>query len=251
MREVLTGKRYWLCFALAVLGPWDVCLGEAPKVSTRNESQTGLTQPLTFAANSEYFDGIYRDFYDNYKLGPGDEIAIRVAAQPDFSLERVKISPTGRIYHPLVGDIHVARLTVDQLTTRLTSDFSEYILKPLVSVELLAAQSAKVGVLGEVLRPGIIVMGEPMTLMGAIIASGGVADTGKKSDVTLLRQNNEGGLHIVTVNLQHILEGRADPEQNLTLRAGDTLIVHGNLKKKITSISMPLLGFMQLLYFAR
>ena len=250
MREVLASTRYWLCFALAVLGPWEVCFGETPKVSARNESQAGVTQPRTFAETSEYFDGIYRDFYEHYKLGPGDEIAVRVTRQPDFSLERVKISPTGRIYHPLVGDIPVARLTVDQLTTKLTAAFSEYILKPSVSVELLGAGSAKIGVLGEVFRPGIIAMGEPMTVMGAIIASGGVTDLGKKSEITLLRQTNEGGLRIVTVNLKRILEGKADPEQNLTMKAGDTLIVHGNLRKKINTVMGPLWNFTQFLYLA-
>jgi polysaccharide biosynthesis/export protein len=248
MSEVLTSTRHWLCFALAVLGPWEVCFGETPKVSTRNESQAGQAQSLTFAETSEYFDAIYRNFYDNYRLGPGDEIAIRVAGQPDFTLEHVKISPIGRIYHPLGGDIPVARLTIDQLTTRLTSAFSEYILKPSVSVELLAAQSAKIGVLGDVVRPGIVVMAEPMTVLSAITASGGVSDTGKKSEITLLRQSDEGGLRIVTVNLKRILEGKADPEQNLTLRAGDTLIVHGNLRKKIGIITAPLWNFSQFLY---
>ena len=248
MREIPRGTRHWLCFALAVLGPWEICLGETPKVSTRSESQAGLTQPLAFAETSEYFDGIYRDFYQNYKLGPGDEVAVRVASQPDFSLERVKISPTGRLYHPLIGDIPVARLTVDQLATKLTSHFSEYILKPVVSVELLAAQSAKIGVLGDVGRPGIIVMTEPTTVLSAITASGGVSDSGKKSEITLLRQSDEGGLRIVTVNLKRILEGKADPEQNLTLKAGDTLIVHGNLRKKISTVMAPIWNFSQFLY---
>jgi len=75
-----------------------------------------------------------------------------------------------------------------------------------------------------------------------------VSDTGKKSEITLLRQSNEGGLRIVTVNLKRILEGKADPEQNLTLRAGDTLIVHGNLRKKISIITAPLWNFTQFLY---
>jgi len=248
MREIPRGTRHWLCFALAVLGPWEVCLGETPKGSTRNESQAGLTQSFTFAETSEYFDGIYRDFYENYKLGPGDEVAVRVVGQPDFSLEHLKISPTGRIYHPLIGDIPVARLTVDQLATKLTSEFSEYIQKPVVSVELLAAQSAKIGVLGDVGRPGILVMTEPTTVLGAITASGGVTDTGKKSEITLLRQSDEGGLRIVTVNLKRILEGKADPEQNLTLKAGDTLIVHANLRKKINTITAPLWNFTSFLY---
>jgi protein involved in polysaccharide export with SLBB domain len=250
MRKDLTTIRRWLCFALAVLGPWEVCLGETPKVSTRNESQAGLTQSLTFAETSEYFDGIYRDFYQNYKLGPGDEVAVRVVGQPDFSQEHLKVSPTGRLYHPLIGDIPVARLTVEQLTAKLTSEFSEYIQKPVVSVELLAAQSAKIGVLGDVGRPGIIVMTEPTTVLGAITASGGVTDNGKKSEITLLRQNNEGGLRIVTVNLKRILEGKADPEQNLTLKAGDTLIVHGNLRKKINTVMAPLWNFTNFLYLA-
>ena len=248
MREIPRGTRHWLCFALAVLGPWEVCLGETPKGSTRNESQPGLTQPLPFAETSEYFDGIYRDFYENYKLGPGDEIAVRVVGQPDFSQEHLKISPTGRLYHPLIGDIPVARLTVDQLTAKLTSEFSEYIQKPVVSVELLAAQSAKIGVLGDVIRPGILVLAEPTTVLGAITASGGVSDSGKKSEITLLRQSNEGGLRIVTVNLKRILEGKADPEQNLTLKAGDTLIVHGNLRKKISTVMAPIWNFSQFLY---
>ena len=249
MREDLTTTRPWLCLALAVLGSWGVCLGETPKGSTGNESQADLTQP-TFAETSEYFDGIYRDFYQNYKLGPGDEVAVRVTRQPDFSLERVKISPTGRLYHPLIGDIPAARLTVGQLATKLTSLFSEYIVKPVVSVDLLAAQSAKVGVLGDVIRPGIIVLVEPTTVLGAITASGGVSDSGKKSEITLLRQSDEGGFRIVKVNLKRILEGKADPEQNLTLKAGDTLIVQGNLRKKINTITAPLWNFTQFLYLA-
>jgi len=242
------GKRHCICLALVVLAftKGSVAGIGASKVE---REQASRVQTQTFAETSEYFDGIYRDFYKNYRLGPGDEIAVRVVGQPDFSLESVRISPVGRIYHPLVGDIHVARLTVDELTTKLVAHFSEYILNPSVSVELLTAHSAKVGVLGEVVRPGIVVMDEPMTLLGAIIAAGGATDSGKKSEVTLLRQNNEGRLRIVTVNLKRILEGRADPEQNLALRAGDTLIVHGNLRKKITSLSVPLMGFTQLLYF--
>src|SRR5437016_1382418 len=121
-------------------------------------SQSSQTQPLTVDEPSKYFEEIYRDFYDNYRMGPGDEIAVRVVGQPDYSLERVKISPVGQIYHPLVGDIDVSGLTRDQLSRKLTSGFNEYLISPKVSVALLTAQSAKIGVLGEVVRPGIVVM---------------------------------------------------------------------------------------------
>jgi protein involved in polysaccharide export with SLBB domain len=236
-----------LLLALVVLGTWKMSWAEPGR--SPGDAQLDQIPPITFAATSEYFDGIYRNFYENYKVGPGDEIAVRVTGQPDFTLEHARVSPTGRIYHPLLGNVHVAHLTVEQLTAKLTSDFSEYILKPSVNVELLAAQSAKIGVLGDVVRPGIVVMAEPMTVLAAITASGGVADTGKKSEVTLLRQGNEGHLKIVTVNLKRILKGEADPEQNLVLKGGDTLIVHGNLRKKISSVLQPVLNLTTFMYF--
>ena len=181
-------------------------------------------------------------------MGPADEIAIRVVGQPDYSLERVKISPVGQIYHPLIGDMDVAGFTADQLARKLTSDFGEYLINPKISVALLTAQSAKLGVIGEVVRPGIVVMSEPMTVLDALTASGGVTDSGKKSEITLLRQTSDGRLRTVTVNLKRILEGKADPDENLTLRAGDTLIVHSNTRKKITNIAA-IAGFTQFLTF--
>ena len=210
--------------------------------------QSSQTPPLTLDKPSQYFDKIYRDFYDSYRLGPADEIAIRVVGQPDYSFEKVKISPVGQIYHPLVGDMGIAGFTVDQLARKLTSDFSEYLINPKISVALLTAQSAKVGVVGEVVRPGIVVMTEPMTVLDALTASGGVTDSGKKSEITLLRQTSDGRLRTVTVNLKRILEGKADPDENLTLRAGDTLIVHSNTRKKITNIAA-IAGFTQFLTF--
>src|SRR5262249_42818923 len=119
------------------------------------------------------FKDIYREFYDTYRLGPADEIAIRLTGQPDYTLERVKVSPTGSVYHPLLGELEVAGMTVRQLTDRLTKDLSEYLIDPKVSAALLEANSAKIGVLGDVIHPGIQVMGRPMNLLEAISAAGG------------------------------------------------------------------------------
>ena len=78
--------------------------------------------------DDQFFRGIYREFYDTYRLGPADEIAIRVAGQPDYTLERVKVSPTGSVYHPLLGDMEVAGMTVPRLSKRLTAEMSEFLM---------------------------------------------------------------------------------------------------------------------------
>jgi protein involved in polysaccharide export with SLBB domain len=198
--------------------------------------------------DDQFFKGIYREFYDTYRLGPADEIAIRVTGQPDYTLERVKVSPTGSVYHPLLGDLEVAGMTIPQLIEWLTKDLSEYLINPKVSAALLEANSAKIGVLGDVMRPGILVMNKPMSVLEAITASGGIADTGDKSGVIVLRALRDGRAQTLKVNVKRILEGKAGVEENIPLQAGDTVIVNGNTKKKVAYI-LSLAGFGSFLSF--
>jgi polysaccharide export outer membrane protein len=218
--------------------------------SQRQQSfaQTPTSSAGQISEDDQFFKGIYREFYDTYRLGPADEIAIRVTAQPDYTIERVKVSPTGSVYHPLLGDVEVAGMTVPRLTKRLTEDMSEFLINPKVSVSLLEANSAKIGVLGDVLHPGILVMNKPMNVLEAITASGGVADSGDKSGVVVLRQTRDGRAQTFKVNVKRILEGKAGPEENVSLQAGDTVIVNGNTKKKMTYI-LSLAGFGSFLSF--
>lgn len=200
------------------------------------------------SAEDQLFRDIYREFYNTYRLGAADEIAIRVVGQPEYTIERAKVSPLGTVYHPLLGDLEVTGLTIEQLTARMTKELNEYLVNPKVSVALLEANSAKIGVIGDVMHPGILVMSKPMNVLEAILASGGVTDTGSKSDVRVLRQSAGGAAQTLKVNVKRILEGRAGPEENIALQAGDTVIVPGNAKKKVGYI-MSLTGFGNFLLF--
>jgi len=154
----------------------------------------------------------------------------------------VKVSPTGNIYHPLLGAVEVGGVTIPQLIERLTRDLSEYLINPKVNADLIEANSAKIGVLGDVSRPGILVMNKPMSVLEAIAASGGIADTGDKSGVIVLRQSRDGRSQALKVNIKRITEGKARAEENIALQAGDTIIVNGNFKKKASYI-LSLAGF--------
>jgi len=186
--------------------------------------------------NSPYLDRVFRIYNENYRLGPGDEISVRIKGQPAYSLEKTKVSPTGSIYHELVGEIGVAGLTTTQLTERLTNDLSEYLKNPQVSIQLVEAASAKVSVFGDVPRPGIVVMSRPMRLLDAISEAGGFSDTGKKSSVEVLRQQPDGSRVPMRIDVKKYLEGKGNPESNIPLQAGDLVVVHGNMKKTLGTI---------------
>jgi polysaccharide export outer membrane protein len=187
-------------------------------------------------AKYPYLDRSFRIYNENYRLGPGDEISIRVKGQPAYSLEKTKVSPTGSIYHELVGEVSVVGLTTTQLTERLANDLSEYLKNPQVSVQLVEAASAKISVFGEVPRPGIVIMSRPMRLLDAISEAGGFSDTGKKSSVEVLRQQPDGTRVPMRVDVKKYLEGKGSPESNITLQAGDLVVVHGNTRKTLGTI---------------
>lgn len=247
-RADLAGRLVLFCLlCLALGGP---VKAQAPVTTTKPEKspEAARSGDQSAAEEEEIIGNIFRQFHASYRIGPADEIAIRVKGQPDYSLEKVKVSPVGSIYHPLLGEVSIGGMTIDQVKKLLTEELSEYLVDPLVSVELLEAQSAKVGVLGEVARPGILVMTRPMTLLDVIAEAGGITDSGKKSEVVVLRQDLAGNKTPIKVNLKRVIEGKATPEENIAIQAGDTVIVDANYKKRLAVISS-VLGFANLLTF--
>ena len=55
--------------------------------------------------------------------------------------------------------------------------------------------------------------------------------------MSILRQYEDGRVQVVSVNVKNILKGRGNLEDNVYLRSGDTIIVHGNMFKKLSAVS--------------
>src|SRR5262245_39802362 len=245
MRNPKTAKLAALLLPLSMMPGWPA------SAMQQRQASMGLTDarekgPAAAAADLASSDemaiqnqiaSVYRDFHNSYRLGPGDVIAIHVDKHPDDSLERTVVSPAGQIYYSLMGNVMVGAKTVPELQEYFSTAISEYIKAPRVTVTLLEANSAKVGVLGDVRSPGIVIMSRPMRVLDAVSAVGGITDVGNSSEVLVLRQYADGRVKTLRVNVKNIMKGRAAPEENLFLTGGDTVIVHGNWLKKIGTIS--------------
>lgn len=234
----MIGKKLIVVLSLVSL----FCLlsyGQSPVTKSKNE-QDASEKTLVDQSMS-----LIRHFSETYKLGPGDVLAIRVKAQPDYTVERVKVSPMGTIFHPLLGDLSVASLTLEQLKKQLARDLGEFIVDPVISLELVEAQSAKIAVVGEVKAPKIILMNGPVTVLEAINEAGGFTTLGSRTGVKISRLNPDGSRSELKVNVKKILGGNASPGENLPLMAGDTVVVHGNMIAKLGIVSA-LAGFTSL-----
>jgi polysaccharide export outer membrane protein len=192
--------------------------------------------PSDEAAIQAQINSVYQSFYNGYRLGPGDIIGIYIDKHPEDSVDKVTVSPVGRVYFPLLGSLVVVGKTVPQLQEYLTNAVAEFIREPRVTLVLIEAQSAKFGVLGDVKNPGLMVMTRPLRVLDAITMAGGILDTGSQQ-VSVLRQYEDGRVQMISADVKKILKGKANPEENLYLRAGDTVIVHGNLFKALNKVS--------------
>src|SRR5260370_28082172 len=204
---------------------------------TRPLNQPETADPSDEAAIQSQINSVYESFYKSYRLGPGDVIAIHVDKHPEDSVERVVVSPVGQVYYGLLGNVTVVGKTMPQIQEYFTASVSEFIRDPRVTVSMLEANSSKIGILGDVRVPGVILMTRPMKVLDAITAAGGITDLGSASDVSILRQYEDGRVQVVSVNVKSILKGKAGTEENVYLRSGDTIIVHGNLFKKMGAVS--------------
>ena len=89
----------------------------------------------------------------SYLLGPGDSVLIELLDIPEYS-GVFTIGPDGSLYLPRLRSLLAEGLTVQELRSLLTKQFSTYVLDPQVYVSPAAYRPIRVYIGGEVQRPG-------------------------------------------------------------------------------------------------
>jgi polysaccharide export outer membrane protein len=202
--------------------------------STPNTGKTDDTAtPEEVAAEEAYVKAMYASsILRDYKLGPEDVITVEVFGQcPNYCVTGKTVPPTGRISYPLIKEgVFVAGRTVEEVAAEITKKLDEYIIDPKVNVTLDKAMSARYSVMGDVRSPGVKPMARRVSILDAISEAGGVAETGSKKNVLLLRMGTDGRLVSQTINLGSIEKGKGEV---IFLAPGDQVIVQGNMFSKI------------------
>ena len=177
----------------------------------------------------------YNNFLKDYRLGPEDVISVDVFNQPRYSKANITVPPDGRISFPLIAEgVRVVGKTTQQVQEEIQKKLEEYILTPQVTVYLDKAMSARYSVLGDVGRPGVMVMTRRVSIIEALAEAGGILNTGDKKKVVILRRKADGNLSPFIVNISDIEKGRA--REMAYLAPGDQVIVPGNRLKSIQQI---------------
>jgi polysaccharide biosynthesis/export protein len=114
----------------------------------------------------------------DFCLGTGDLLEINVFHWEEMRGMRTRVSSTGMINLPLIGDIKAAGLTERQLRESIEARLRHNIMRnPQVSVFVAEYASQQVSVTGAVSRPGLIPLTrENRTISHMISEAGGLSD---------------------------------------------------------------------------
>ena len=158
----------------------------------------------------------------NYVIGAQDVLDINVWKEPDVS-RVVPVRPDGKISLPLLNDVQAAGLTPDQLATKVTEELKKYVTNPQVTVIVTAINSQRVYILGEVTRPGAFPLLPGMTVLQALSSAGGFTQFAKVKSI-FVRRLQDGKESKYLFNYKDVIGGKR-PEQDILLKAGDTIVV--------------------------
>jgi polysaccharide export outer membrane protein len=168
---------------------------------------------------------------ERYTLHAGDVLDVQFRYTPEFN-QTVTVQPDGYISLEVGGDLKVGGRTLQQVRTLILAKARERLEAPEVIVVLKEFQKPYIVVAGEVNQPGKIELREKLTAIQAVLLAGGFKETAKSSQILVFRRLNAETAEVKVLNFK-TLKRTSDLENDLTLQAGDMIMVPRNRLMKI------------------
>lgn len=163
----------------------------------------------------------------SYKLGAGDIINVNIFRVDQYSGES-QVLVDGTLNLPLVGKVDVEGLSLDEASAVISSRYSQYLRRPILTLSLVARRPLQISVAGEVNRPGSYNIDQGNTqssrLSQVIETAGGITQAANLSQVIVRRPLANGQQETISANLIALLEN-GDLRQDVILRDGDEVFI--------------------------
>lgn len=160
---------------------------------------------------------------EEYLVGPGDVLSISVYDNDDLAT-KVRVSTSGTIVMPLIGQVKVQNLTVNDITDKITGLLADgYLVRPQVNVFVEEFRSKKAVMLGNVQRPGLIELSGPTNFLEMVSKAGGL-DKDAGDTATIQRKDKKGETSVIVVDLRALID-KGDLSQNMQIQDGDTVFI--------------------------
>jgi polysaccharide export outer membrane protein len=231
-------RRTWLTTLLLIAISLPLLAQQAPGGAGQtpaNGAQQNGAQPATNGAPPAQqlpAEGVR----SNYVLGPNDQIQVRAPEAEEIDQKPFRVDADGNIRMPLVGTIHAAGMTLQELEAELEKRLRDYIREPHVFVTMAQFRSEPVFFVGLFARPGIYPLQGSRTLTEMLTVVGGTSPNASRH-LTIQRKDEYGRIPLanavydpvkkistVEISLGSLTQN-VNPAENIVLQPYDVVNV--------------------------
>jgi polysaccharide export outer membrane protein len=181
---------------------------------------TGMaTATPTFAADPPAMVATQTD----YKIHSGDQLLVGVYDDPKMPPITITVTPDGKFSFPLIGILMAGGKTPEQVRVEMENKLRKFVAEPVVTVSVVEVKGNVAYVIGQVSKPGQIVMNPAVNVLQALSIAGGGNPYAKMDSIIVIR-NSVGGQRIMNFHYGQVASGR-NLEQNVQLESGDVVVV--------------------------
>jgi polysaccharide biosynthesis/export protein len=159
----------------------------------------------------------------DYKIHPGDKLVVGVYDDPKLLPQEMTVAPDGKISYPLVGVMMVGGKNVEQVRLEMEARLKKYISDPIATVIVTEVKGNVVYVIGQVLKPGQLVMNPTINVLQALSMAGGGNPYAKLDGIIVIR-TTPTGQRTLPFKYGQVAAGK-DLSQNVDLENGDVVVV--------------------------
>jgi len=154
------------------------------------------------------------------------ELKRAITTAPRGQSKIAPVTPDGRVSFPIIGSLHVAGLTVEQVEKVVNEKYKRFVENLHSTIILLEIHQPRFYIFGEVRTPGSydMVTSMNMNLLDALALAGGHTTTANLREVLIMRNEGLEKPIAFKVDLATVLKtGNVHP--NLRLKAGDIVFI--------------------------
>ena len=157
---------------------------------------------------------------NDYKISLRDQFTVILSGSKD-AIFNLNVKLDGTILFPELGAISVVGLSLKEVKDKLTQLIERSYIGVNIDISIQNLSAKKITIVGAVKTPGTYLINPFSTITSALAYSGGVSEIGSLRDIKLIRNNEE----ISSFDLYDLLI-RGDRSKDLTIEAGDTLLIN-------------------------
>ena len=157
---------------------------------------------------------------NDYKISLRDQFTVILSGSKDAIFD-LNVKLDGTILFPELGAISVVGLSFQEVKDKLSQLIEQSYIGVSIDVSIQNLSAKKITIVGAVQTPGTYLVNPFSSITSALAYSGGISEIGSLRDIKLIRNNQE----IFSFDLYDLLI-RGDRSKDLTIEAGDTLLIN-------------------------